>query len=404
VAIAEVHNLNSEAPVSDPARQAEILGSMAEHGWWRHRTGRESPAVLVPRFTNADPNDLDVNSTIGIDPLSQAHPKVYYGVMGRVLGLGGRHTVVRDLYVMRAVSVGFALATLWIAWLGAQIAGGDFGGVVAVLLALHPQFAVVSTTASPDALVNLAGACVWWQAMCALRGPRIVWPIAGVWAAAAAGATVDRIGIPLLAIALLISVAAVRRLRGLGWRTWATTVAGTAALVGMLWLLHEQIGTFSATDWRTIAPVEKARTAEFFTSFAAMLFRTWWFTAGWIRYYPGVWWTAGVLAITVIAGAGLARLVSRSDPYISRTVVAHAALMLIVQLSAVYWTHFRFGTGPQGRYLFPCVVPAIVLLLLGVETWVPAHYRLRAAAALVLVFAVLDMTAWLTIAMPAYAR
>ena len=48
-----------------------------------------------------------------------------------------------------------------VAWRGARAAVGEPGGlIVAFLLAVHPQFAVVATAASPDTLVILAGACV----------------------------------------------------------------------------------------------------------------------------------------------------------------------------------------------------------------------------------------------------
>lgn len=400
VAISEVHNLSPDADVADPARQTEILRSMAEHGWWRHRTGEEPPSPLPTRFGLAD-----VKETIGINPLSRDYPRGYYGVMGRVLALGGRHAIVRDLYVMRGISMVFALATLWMAWLGARVAIGDAGaGVVTLLLALHPQFAVVSTTASPDAVVNFAGACLWWQAMRAITVPKPEWPLAAVWIIAAVITTVDRMGVPLVMIAFLLSVFVVARRWGFTKRTWVATIAGAILVAAILWLLNAASRTFTAVAWQTLLPVPKARTAEFFTSFVTVLFRSWWFSAGWVRYVPPVWWTLGAVVLAVTSVAGLLQRFSPARVEPSRIVAAVAALMLAVQLGAVYWTYFRLGIGPQGRHLFPCLVPALVLLWLGAEAWVPEHARMRVAAGLVLTFAALDATAWLLVAMPAYAR
>ena len=46
--------------------------------------------------------------------------------------------------ILRAISAVFGMLTLWIAWLGARECLGTLGGAtVALLLALHPQFAIV---------------------------------------------------------------------------------------------------------------------------------------------------------------------------------------------------------------------------------------------------------------------
>src|SRR5436190_260988 len=77
-----------------------------------------------------------------------------------------RMPVASELIAIRAISAVFGLATLWVCWCATRESLGQTGAaIVTALLALHPQFAVVATTASPDALINLAGACVWWMAI-----------------------------------------------------------------------------------------------------------------------------------------------------------------------------------------------------------------------------------------------
>lgn len=88
----------------------------------------------------------------------------------------------------------------------------------------------------------------------------------------------------------------------------------------------------------------------------------------------------------------------------TRTLLALAVASVSVQAAAVYWTFFRLGNGPQGRYLFPVLVPTLILLWVGLEAWIPRSQRAYAAAAagVVLVFAALDSAVWLLVAIPAY--
>ena len=111
------------------------------------------------------------------------------------------------------------------------------------------------------------------------------------------------------------------------------------------------------------------------------------------------------LALTAIAAAGTAQRLFRDralDPQ-TRMLIALAVIGLAVQVSAVYWNFFRLGNGAQGKSLFPVLVPCLVLLWSGIETWVPKPHRVHAAAALVLLFALLDAAVWGLVAFPAYS-
>ena len=196
----------------DPAREADILKSMADYGWWKHR-GEPPPLATIPeRF-------VDAGQTLAINVVSVSEPPAYFLIAGRLLSWMPRLSVVEDLYALRALSAIFGMLTLWVAWLGARECLGARGGAtVAVLLALHPQFAIVSTAATPDAMVNFLGACTWWQIAVAVRRKHSLFAVTAAAGSALAAASADRMGVPLVPVVVFASITVVSlRMRAMNW-------------------------------------------------------------------------------------------------------------------------------------------------------------------------------------------
>ena len=349
---------------------------------------------------------------VGVPSEGYAAPPAYALVYGWALSWVPPRSVVADLYLLRAASAVLGLLTLWVAWLAARESIGVTGGaIVALLLALHPHFAIVSTAASPDSVAHLFGACVWWQTAAAVNGRRIRRSLVAMWAAAIAAAAADRVGLPLLAVALLVSlvVMTVRAPRG---RPQRTRMLAAAAVGGVIVLAATALAlyTFGSTygfDWvfgRGLMPVPGAITWDGFFRFTWLLHQGWWYSIGWGRYTPPDWWMALVTLLSVVAAAGLGRRFIRERTFDDRmrTILSVAVMAIAIQLIAVYGTYFRLGTGGQGRYLFPLLVPSMVLIWTGMEAWTPARHWGHAAAALILLFAILDAAAWILVAIPAY--
>lgn len=326
-------------------------------------------------------------------------------ITGRILSRLPRTTVEDDLYWLRAFSALAGFLTLWVAWLGARECLGALGGAtVVMLLALHPQFAIVSTAASPDAIVNLAGACVWWQAAVAMKRTRML-PLAPMWAAAIVATWMDRMGVPLLAFAVCVSaVVGIARVKASPWRL-ALTISAVAAsaLAAIAWVLTV-FGTFDIDRISAATPLPSLPPWDAFARTSWLIHQSWWFSPGWGRYTPPSWWILIVATLTIVAIAGTARLlIRRSADAPTRKLLALAVIGVALQLAAVHaGIYLRLGVGPQGRYLLPLLVPSLVLLWSGIETWVPHSRRAHAAAALVLLLALLDAAAWMLVAVPAY--
>jgi hypothetical protein len=370
---------------------------MIAHRWWEHY-GRTPPGDPPPRLATY------TGLPFGIDPVRANFSRAYYWTVGGILSLGPRMPVHLDLYLMRVLSAAFAAILLSVAWLGTREALGDtHAAVVTLLLALHPQFAVTATSANPDMFIDLAGACVWWQAMVGLCRNRVS-ALGFVWVAAAAAAFVDRMGVPLLIVALVATMFVLIRRAGLQLRTVLLSAAASAAIGTTLWFIDATWRVFSvgAMGYQ-FDVVPTARTWDFFVRFTSFLAESWWLALGWVRYAPPAWWVAVAFLLSSVAIAGVLWRLARDGASRARVVVALALAVVGIQLAAEYWTFYRVATGPQGRHLFPVLVPTLVLMWMGIERVVPPSHRRQAAIGLVLTFALLDSLAWIVVAIPAYA-
>jgi hypothetical protein len=248
-------------------------------------------------------------------------------------------------------------------------------------------------------VIALAGLIVW---LAVVQLWRRAWPPAGalalMWGVALAAAFTDRSGIPLLAVALVATAAPLVRWRT---RTAAVAVVAGVAMTGMaLWMIERQTATFHFVASFGLRPVDYALTPQFAAAFARTLFSSWWFSLGWIRYVPEWWWLVVAGGLCAAAAWGLA--VPRRNAPRDRAVIDSAALLIGMQLVAVVVVFYRIGAGGQGRYLFPALVPSLVLIWMGIERLAGESRRASAAAVLVTVFALLDSAAWLLVGIPAY--
>jgi hypothetical protein len=403
VAVAEVWRTRlSASGAADPGREQEILASMADHGWWRHY-GKPTPGGPIPARFGLVP-DPDVRVTIGIDPTWPEYHPLYYRSVAWLLSHIRAEAVTTDLYVMRGLSGLCALLTLYVAWRAAYDVFGVVGaGAVAGTLAVHPQFLIVSTSASPDAAINLAGAVFWWQALRSARAGTRVMSLAFLamaLLAAVVGSKADRMGVPLLAMvpAVILLVAAARGRLWLGAAIMAYAIA--AVLLGVAF--EDRLAALRHSIGEQLLPVPEARTDGFWWLFTTVLFKTWWFALGWIRYLAPAWWMWAATVLSAAALAGFVRRVFQPMDTSTRIWIALAVAMIAVQACAIYWTFFRAAVGPQGRYLMPVVVPTLMLLWMGIQAWVPSRSRSVAAAGLIVFVALLDVCAWLFIGLPAY--
>jgi hypothetical protein len=383
---------------SNPGREDEIIESMVRSNWWHHYYDATPPSPPLPaRFI-----ETEVRHTIGVVSEHLQFPPLYYSSVAAALAIVPQMSVTAHLYAMRLLSAALSLVTLWVAWMGArQALPEDVAVAIVALVAVHPQFVVASTSAGPDAFVNVLGAVLWWQVLRATSSGHVVVPLTIAWIAALAATFADRMGAPLVGCALVATVALLWRHRAVGWRTGVALVVAAASLVIVV-ALDDPLRRELLANWSTLRPVQEARSWDFIFTFHRVLFTSWWLSLGWARYLPPAWWTIAALILSLAIVFGLVRmfLLDARIPMAIRLAVPITG----IYVAAVYWVFFREAVGPQGRHLFPVLVPTLMLFCAGWDHCVPPSRRVRLRVVLVASFAALDAAGWLFLAIPVYAR
>jgi hypothetical protein len=389
----------------DEAGERAIIASMAQYRWWEHY-GEQTPNPLPATF--ADGPAKVVKDYFG-PPAGGS--RLYYSGVAAIFRVAGITKLLSQFYTMRFLSALWSLLTLVCVWAG-TLALFDARSAVVVtgLMALHPQFVLVSTTASPDAFVNLAGAAMWWQAAVLLTSRIRVRNVMLLLTASVLGFMTRRMGAMLVIIALCIIAAAIARaVRAREWRRrpwWAAVAAssGVAALAGTAWFAMP-LDVYRAVAWIRFDPLQSASTitanAGDFPAFLEMLFRTFWLSAGWLRYSGPGWWQVATIALTVLTAAGLFASIVKA-PSCRPAVWLGGGMVLLQTAAVVAYCLGIVQSGPQGRYLFPVLPAVFCLVWLGWRGMFGERQSLAAVLGLA-VMAFLNISAWTLVIFPAYA-
>lgn len=393
---------------TDTAIEVEIFESMARHDWWAHVA---ETRATKPRSFTEDP----YFSRIQVEGVHDA-PPVYYAVTAALLRLSAMRDLVTGLYLARACSLVLGLLTLGAVWAGSrqllpaspEVAAGVIG-----VVALHPQFLLVATSANPDALVNLFGAVIYWQLACLARHAHAVRALIVIIVAAALAVFTKRSGAPLGVVAAAALVWLIAASLRRGRRALAAGLAVTALAAGVvaaLWLAGSDEMERLVREWSHVirAPLEEnPLSVAFLWTFTITLVRSAWLWFGWMAYPAPAGWTAAASAVTVAGLVGVPRLVVRANRQGRQAcwrAVGVAGLMAVIQLASILVTFYARGRLAQGRYFFPAIGPWLVLVCLGWTAWWPERLKHRAAAMLVGTVWVLDLVGWWVYVVPTYAR
>jgi hypothetical protein len=386
----------------DPAGERAILRSMVQHRWWEHY-GRLPPDPPPTSFAEGPARVVDAY----FGP-PDGGSRLYYRAVAAVFRHAGIDDLLQQLYTMRAMAAGWSLLTLVCAWAGTRtLLGAHPALVVTSLMALHPQFALVSTTASPDAFVNLAGAVVWWRAAVLITGVTRARDVLLLLAAAVAAFLTRRVGATLVASATAIAVVCLRVPLIDYWRRrrWHLLGGGIAlaAAVGLV-LSTAPADLQRAIEFSSRFEVRQSARTIFanidrLPTFLSGLFSTFWLSAGWLRYPAPAWWLLITIVLVVGAAAGLTRVRTMTE----RRAVRLAGFMVLLQTAVI--VAFYFGmlqTGAQGRYLFPVLPAVFCLLWVGYSSLPGLRTRPVPSLLLVGVMAFLNVTGWILVVFPPY--
>ena len=377
--------------------EAGVLRSMERHRWWA-------------LYDDLPPYPLDsFNRVYGVGGGNLAQP-LYYSLGALALGLSRPVDLETAYYHLRFLGVLLAVVALGFGWAGTRLMFGPEVAVGALAIgALHPQFLLASISVNADALVNVWGALVWWQAARVLTGHRRALSVILMLVGAVAALFTKRIGMILVGVSLVVAVAPM-----LLNRTWRlqrreallmTMVAAICVcmLVVMGVLFREPVSVLWAY-WRDAFTPRTSladATGSEALRFARMTVDYFWLIAGWLRFQPPAsWlWVARILIVAGLVGALIQLITARTG----RLGLSLAWLFVIAQLVAMLATVFWLApSAPQARYLFPVFVPITALLYVGLGRLVPPNYQSQWPVALVAVLLILDVTGFTTVDLQSY--
>ena len=380
-----------------PLVEKLVLQSMGEHRWWEPYGGRTPDPI---------PTNFDQINRLGTGTYAQP---LYYG-LGAIVLRGARTRGIEDAYWhLRAMSVVLGVAALAIGWAGTRLL---FGPLVAIgataIAALNPQFMLTAISVNPDALLIVLGSFIWWQTARLWTGHRPAMSRILIVITAVACLLTKRGAVPLVAVAAVIVVASLHR--PAAWRitrrhvTWIAIfgAVGIAIMIGA-WIAFEGPLAQLAALWRGALnrnrPVSQISLREVI-EYGRLSIDYVWLVGGWLRFAaPEPWlWVARILTVTGLAGA--ATMLVRSPQLRRRWAIAW--LFVAVQAAAIVGWGFLTLRSPQGRYLFPVIAPATALLWVGLTDVAPVRFKPYAAPLLIAILAVMDVTGFTTLLIPAY--
>ena len=380
-----------------PLQQA-VLESMGKYRWWEAYGGR-TPELLRPEFEH-------VSSRLSSGSWGQP---VYSGLAAAVLWIAPTTDVESGYWRLRLLSTVLAVATLGWAWAGTKLL---FGSSVAIgatsIAALHPQFLLTAISVNADALAIALGALIWWLVACVVTERRVHMSLLLIVVAAVAAVLTKRNAAPLGAVATMIAVGWFLGLttRQISRRTAAWVIVllmvGTAVLL-ISAVAFEIVATQLRLFWRDglmVRRLPEETTLRTALDYARLSIDYVWLIVGWLRFSAPEPWLWIVRMLTVVGFGSVAVLAARSHEV--RRPLAIAGLLVFVQVAVVIPWGFLTLSSPQGRYLLPVLAPATALLWLGLTHAVPARFRPYAAPALIALLAVMDVTAFTAVLIPAY--
>lgn len=382
----------------DPKLMTEIILSMDSVNYWKWGVSawkRQAPGELPKTF-----DDLYGE---GAHQLHQ--PPLAYLAYLLPLKLTAASSIRTQLYAMRLLSILLNIVTVLAAYVaGRELFRDDPTMALAlpVFIMLLPQHLFLHSTVMNDHLVEAALA--WMIAIMArtfrlgLSIPRVLGMLLllGIGLASKRNALY---GIPILGFGLLVyalsrwggrmttsqkalrigGTLVVLALAGVGLLfTWQWVVANRPQLADyvvrlFLFLPSEQFPF--QLDSRIIEP----SALPLYASYMKYVFISLWGHFGWMNITLGVWAYWGFAALCVFSFIGLGYFAVRQFPKLAAwqrgTLVAFAAsvlvaFLLVIALQVRYWD-LGWGGDPQGRYLFPVLIPLATLFLLGTRAFIP---------------------------------
>ena len=397
--------------------EKEVLRLMDENGWWRF-AGMGRPEPLPSQLS-------EIPYLMGYYPISDFRERLagltfYHFLLGRALALAGIENVGLAYYYCRLVSFVFILASLLLAFSAFRKLAARWGSfflLAPFFMLFLPQFAVLSISVSSDAPAIFLGSLFFFAAFSLIGEKFRAGPIVLLLGSAFLGLITDRSVFSLIFLAALCLLFCLKINR----KNYQNYVVGAIALflvfilaanfLVMLFPLEvdNSIGLISRNWQRMVREIPRIFSAagfnrQFYLSLAdSFLLKFGWMAFSATRIFYWVWrglvGLAG-LGIFVYAIRYLVGCLSRMnrEKRQSLSLVIFSGVAAFGQLAGLWGYYGANKILPQGRHLFPLIIPLAFLFFLGLENLLRLISRKAVAvglgAAVILEFIFLGYVVW----------
>lgn len=363
------------------------------------------------------------------------HPPLFYLLLTPLYHLVKDLDVNQQLYIFRLATIPFGLITIVFAYLTVRTLfprDAFLGMTVPAFVAFQPQISYESTMLNNDILAIALTSAVVWLLVLGLR-KRFPWWICmliglGFGFAVLAKSTSTIVAL-LIAIAMAFGIG-IRR-----WKQWIPRGALTAAIGAILvapWALYMMVQYGDLTALNRVSELQWWNPSGELPSIWKMLSNRWfhwdrwketWGAFGWRRIQLDMHgdgtllrvllWIAilGVIGLAVYAirflreqrdinrleeqGIGFGEIREHRDETLAILPWQVTGILTMgVACTIGYGAVLQFGTSfvlTQARYYFPMIVPASLLMMLGIRSWFPRHWLPYVGAGVFLGLVVLNI-------------
>jgi len=391
--------------------ESETIRLMDRYDWWR-LVGMGRPAVLPEhiseiRFLMADSAASDFRDRI------QGYV-VYHKVVGRLLRVLGAASIAVNYFFARFISGAFFLIAIVFLLLSMKRLALTWNADLkwATLLAvLIPQLSFIAVGVAPDAFVLLLGAMFFRASIELISGSGGIGHAGIIMLAAGLGLLTDRSSMIFAGLAILLPVFIARRsnLQKIIPATLLCLVVSILLLYFLFLRFPVQIETkflWAKSILRQAGGAIGQLLAfdAFGQKFWLQFVDTSFLRFGWMHFGPPrvvswLWrlaWLGGICGVLLVLFDGSQRRIQKRETAADitrRRLIQFSIFAIFLQLFAL-WTYYGFAhIRPQGRYLFPLLIPFAALLASGLRR-LGDIAKARLGRPLLLTFMIFEIFVW----------
>jgi len=387
---------------TSPALQREILESMDRHDYWRFGY------TQFPVDPRHPPQSFE-EVYWPIDPYWLFQPPLYYVLAAGALAPLSQAPVDTQLYALRFISILPGLLTILVAyWLARELFPDDRQLVIGIpaFIALLPMQAFISATVSNDQLAELFASLFFLGMVQIYRRGWSLGRAALLFGGLALGLLTKRTTLVTVAIlGVMLLEMAWRRIRRTRYRRrllLGGVVLALAGVVGLTvlnsawvrWIMRYYLFLPSSAQLKALSPLHSGSAAGLFGFFTRGLLESFWGRFGWLNVRLSAGWYLLMGGLSAVAFLGVGEWLLRTEEeaphrtgWQRRVVTLFVigvllAIVLVVAREYRTWAHFAVTRPemhiisiPQGRYLFPVMVPIATLFVLGTREFLPRRWR-----------------------------